>query len=275
MKGIESELREALTNLIFNAVDAMPRGGVITLRSYREEDNIVVEVSDEGVGMDAETRRRCLEPFFSTKGERGSGLGLAMVYGIVAERHEGRIEIDSEVGQGTTVRLIFPLRESSSSGDISAGAPTSAPKRLRVLCIDDEPLLRESMQRMLEHGGHQVDLADSGQSGLLAFRSAKAQDKPFDVVITDLGMPYVDGRQVVQAIKRESPNTPVIMLTGWETRARGESDVLTPEKVVPQGQFSLPEPGESPRAGADAILSKPPKVREVLETLRQLTRAKH
>ncbi len=116
--GAESEIRDALTNLIFNAVDAMPEGGTLTLRTHTAdklvtdngEDSIAhvcIEVSDTGVGMDEETRRRCLEPFFTTKGERGTGLGLAMVYGMV-QRHSAELEVDSEPGQGTTFRLIFP-----------------------------------------------------------------------------------------------------------------------------------------------------------------------
>src|SRR5579862_8182159 len=108
--GADNELREALINLVFNAVDAMPDGGSLTLRTLvAKEDTIVqVEVSDSGVGMDEETRSRCLEPFFTTKGERGTGLGLAMVYGTV-QRHGGQIEIASEPDKGTTVSLIFPV----------------------------------------------------------------------------------------------------------------------------------------------------------------------
>jgi signal transduction histidine kinase len=114
--GLESELREALINLVFNAVDAMPDGGTLTLRTRSSSStsaeerltlrHVYLEVCDTGVGMDEETQRRCLEPFFTTKGERGSGLGLAMVYGIV-QRHNAELEIDSTVGKGTTIRLIF------------------------------------------------------------------------------------------------------------------------------------------------------------------------
>src|SRR4051812_25501219 len=151
MAGIDSELREALTNLILNAVDAMPEGGklIVRTRSAKSEKSsetggsthVIVEVTDTGIGMNDETKRRCLEPFFSTKGKRGTGLGLAMVYGVV-ERHEGKIEIDSVLRRGTTARLVFPIRTARVEAP-TAGEP-QVPARLpvlHVLCIDDEPLL--------------------------------------------------------------------------------------------------------------------------------------
>ena len=204
LAGIESEIREALTNLVLNAVDAMPNGGKITLctRVLHHENGskhprqVTVEISDTGMGMDEETRRRCLEPFFSTKGKRGTGLGLAMVYGVM-ERHEGNIEIQSEPGKGTTFRLAFPVRtkpcENNEEEDHAAIEP------LKILCIDDEPLLRELIKEMLERDGHHVEVCDSGQSGLDEFRLARERGRPFDVVFTDLGMPYLDGRQVARS----------------------------------------------------------------------------
>ncbi len=257
--GIESEVREALTNLVLNAVDALPNGGKIHLRTrvlvqeplatgQARPPLVVVEVGDTGVGMNEETRKRCLEPFFSTKGKRGTGLGLAMVYGVM-ERHEGKIEIQSEVGKGTTFRLLFPVRKESSPGP-SVPEDNTLPEPLQILCIDDEPLLRELLKEMLERDGHQVELSDGGQSGIDAFRSARTRGNPFDVVITDLGMPYVDGRQVAQMLKHESPTTPVVMLTGW-------------------GAF-MKEDGSVPTQ-VDGVLSKPPRSRELRETLCRLT----
>jgi len=248
VRGIEAEIREALTNLIFNAVDALPEGGTITIRTYGSggettpphphpptPTQVVLEVSDTGHGMDEETRQRCLEPFFSTKGARGSGLGLAMVFGVM-QRHEGDIEIESEVGRGTTVRLVFPL--SKPAGTRSAGRQAVAPPSpRRILYIDDEPMLRTVVGGMLEQDGHTVEVADGGQAGLEAFRAAQARGEPFEVVITDLGMPRMDGRQVAQTVKRESPTTPVILLTGWEPWLHSE--------------------GERPQA-VDVVLSKPP-----------------
>jgi signal transduction histidine kinase/ActR/RegA family two-component response regulator/HAMP domain-containing protein len=252
--GIESEVREAVTNLVINAVDALPNGGRITVRSrltrgdvHQKSDqyltHVVIEVSDTGTGMTEETRKRCLEPFFSTKGKRGTGLGLAMVYGVM-QRHEGNIEIESELGKGTTFRLVFPVRSATPTISTSSGHSPATP--LNVLCVDDEPLLRELLKEMLERDGHAVTASDSGETALAAFRQARGSGRPFDVVITDLGMPYMDGRQLTQALKQESPDTPVVMLTGW-------------------GAF-MKEDGSAP-GQIDALLSKPPRSNEIRETL--------
>jgi signal transduction histidine kinase/ActR/RegA family two-component response regulator len=252
--GIESELREALTNLILNAVDAIPTGGTISIRtrvgSRSPSDaptHLLVEVGDTGVGMTEETRKRCLEPFYSTKGKRGTGLGLAMVYGVM-ERHGGQIEIQSELGQGTVIKLILPIRCLPGAGPVAYGnAESSAP--LNILCIDDEPLLRELLKEILERDGHRVSLADGGQSGVDEFRAAVSGQRPFDVVLTDLGMPYFDGRQVVKTIKKESPATPIIMLTGWGTYMKEDGDM--PDQV-------------------NGILTKPPRSNELREMLQRV-----
>ena len=256
--GIESEIREAFINLTLNAVDAMPKGGTITIRTRvarlagKHSQQIVVEITDTGTGMSEETRKRCLEPFFSTKGKRGTGLGLAMVYGVM-ERHEGNIEIQSELGKGTTFRLFFPVRAKLHPDD-GAEAVIAPVEPLQILCIDDEPLLRELIKEMLERDGHQVEVSDCGQSGLDEFRLARERGHPFDVVITDLGMPYLDGRQVAKALKSESPGTPVVLLTGW-------------------GAF-MGEAGNAP-AQVDGIISKPPRPRELRETLSRLYPARN
>jgi signal transduction histidine kinase/CheY-like chemotaxis protein len=257
--GIESEIREAVTNLVLNAVDAMPNGGKITLRTRvpghdaakkgdSPASHVVVEVCDNGIGMSEEIRKRCLEPFFSTKGKRGTGLGLAMVYGVM-ERHEGRIEIESQLGVGSTFRLIFPVRKLVNTG-VTEFIKAEIPEPLSILCVDDEPLLRDLLREMLERDGHKVEVSDGGQSGVEAFRQAQKRGKPFDVVITDLGMPYLDGRQLAKILKKESPATPVVMLTGW-------------------GAF-MKEEGEAP-AQVDGVLSKPPRSKELRETLCRLT----
>lgn len=249
--GVESEIREALTNLIINGVDAMPDGGSLTLRTRvapaNMSESVVVEVSDTGVGMDDETRRRCLEPFFTTKGERGTGLGLAMVFGVV-KRHSCDFEIDSAPGKGTTMRLIFTAIQSTPLMPVSAKVVTQV-SRLRLLIVDDDPMLLKSLRDTLEMDGHSVVSASGGEDGITAFRDAIENRKRFDVVFTDLGMPHVDGRRVAQAVKSLSPSTPVIMLTGWGRRLQAEGEI--PPHV-------------------DRMLAKPPKLNEIRQALAEL-----
>jgi PAS domain S-box-containing protein len=250
--GVESEIREALINLIFNAVDAMPRGGVLTLRTRIVErspgrpkvSSLVVEVADNGVGMDEETRRRCLEPFFTTKGERGTGLGLAMVYGVV-QRQDADLEIDSAAGMGTTVRLSFAVPVDGAT-DLAPETPRPLPSRARILVVDDDPLIIRVVCEVLERDGHEVISANGGKAGIDAFSTAQRQGKPFAVVITDLGMPRIDGRKVASFVKSASHVTPVILLTGWGQRLIAEGDV-------------------SPHV--DRVLSKPTKIGELRESL--------
>jgi len=233
-QGAESEIRDALTNLVFNAVDALPDGGIITLRTSvvsRQTGNggaaqpyACIEIQDTGIGMNEETRRRCVEPFFTTKGERGTGLGLASVYGMV-ERHNGTLEIDSELDRGTTVRLLFPAAEPGAAAAAEGTAPVPRQRSLRVLIVDDDPVIIESLRNTLQGDGHCVSAAEGGQVGIDTFVAAVARGQAFDVVITDLGMPYVDGRKVAAAIGATSPKTPIILLTGWGQRLIDEREV--------------------------------------------------
>ena len=222
--GVQGEIRDAVTNLVFNAVDAMPSGGTLTLRSYATQHHVTVEVCDTGVGMTEEVRARCLDPFFTTKGERGTGLGLAMVYGM-AERHSAAIEIDSEAGAGTVVRLVFPAATTSELVVPAALTARRKVRGLRILVIDDDELLRQSMRAILEREGHSVSIAHGGRAGIESFAAATQRGDRFQVVITDLGMPHVDGRAVATAVKSISPETPVILLTGWGQHLRDGNDV--------------------------------------------------
>jgi nitrogen-specific signal transduction histidine kinase len=251
--GAEHEIRDALTNLIFNAVDAMPSGGTLTVRTRAVvegdgTDRVLIDVSDSGVGMDDDTRRRCLEPFYTTKGERGTGLGLAMVYGMI-QRHSAELSIESAVGQGTTVRLSFPGHTSSvvSTERHSKAAVTS--RRLRVLLVDDDPMLIKSLQDTLQEDGHVITATHGGQAGIDAFAAARQRGEGVDIVITDLGMPYVDGRKVASAVKMICATTPVILLTGWGQRLIAAND--TPPHV-------------------DKVLSKPPRLHELRAALAEL-----
>jgi CheY-like chemotaxis protein/anti-sigma regulatory factor (Ser/Thr protein kinase) len=249
--GIESEIREALVNLIFNAVDAMPDGGTLTLRTRPPGDKspsavlpyVHVQITDTGQGMDEETRRRCLEPFFTTKGERGTGLGLAMVFGII-QRHNAEIQIESAPGAGTTILLSFPVVGVQAAESTPANEDVMPP-RLRILVVDDDPQVLKSLREVLEGDGHIVTTATGGQEGIDAFQDAQGSAQ-FAIVITDLGMPRVDGRRVAGAVKGTRPSTGVILLTGWGQRLATEGDVP---------------------AHVDRVLTKPPNLRELRAAL--------
>ncbi len=256
--AIESELREALVNLVLNATDAMPEGGTLTLRAGHTLEGgfgfvprVFIEASDTGIGMDEETRRRCLEPFFTTKGERGTGLGLAMVYGI-AQRHGMDIDIRSAPGEGTTFRLTFPQSAPAPQPTATTVRTQKIPSRTKILLIDDDPVLLTSLREILGHDGHQVQTANGGKAGIEAFLDAQKSGQPFAVVITDLGMPYVDGRAVAAAVKAASPGTPILMLTGWGQR------LLSTGEVPPE---------------VHSVLSKPPRLRELRQKLAEVTGA--
>ena len=251
LPGSVGEIREALTNLIFNAVDAMPEGGTLSVRTasvgVAGARQVRIEVGDTGIGMDDTTRRRCLEPFFTTKGERGTGLGLAMVYGMM-ERHGASIDIVTAPGQGTTVRLAFPADAAQDVAEPDDAAHV-VPPRLRILVVDDDPMVLKSLRDILEIDGHEVVSADGGQAGIDCFQSAYDRHEYFAVVITDLGMPYVDGRKVASAVRQCSPATPIVMLTGWGQRLEADSDY--PEHV-------------------NCVLGKPPRLKELRRALNKV-----
>jgi CheY-like chemotaxis protein len=257
IRGAENEIRDALTNLIFNAVDALPEGGRIEIRTrngampapHGKDSAVHLEVTDTGIGMDEDTRRRCLEPFFTTKGDRGTGLGLAMVYGM-AKRHSAGLDIDSAPSRGSTFRLTFRTGQTNVSSTGRHPLPAFASRALRILLIDDDPSLIESLRSALQDEGHKVTTSNGGQAGIDAFREAQRAGKLFDIVITDLGMPYVDGRQVVASVRSMSPGTPIILLTGWGQH------VVNDQEVPPQ---------------VDRLLGKPPRIRELRNALSELT----
>jgi signal transduction histidine kinase len=202
-----SELREALVNLICNAADAMPAGGKITLGTRREPESVVLSVTDNGAGMSPEVRARCLEPFFTTKGDKGTGLGLSMVLGII-KRHEGTVEIESEPGQGTTFRIrlpsLVPLLASENSEEAALGVS------LNVLVVDDEDVPRNVVTKYLTAGGHRVTTATCGREAMEKFHAEQ-----FDLVLTDQGMPGMSGYELARALKQIRNSQPIILLTGF------------------------------------------------------------
>jgi signal transduction histidine kinase/CheY-like chemotaxis protein len=237
--GSGSELREVLTNLVFNAVDAMPQGGRLTVSTWSTATDSFLSVRDTGVGMSATVRQRLFEPFFTTKGERGTGLGLSVTFGII-QRYGGAIEVESEVGLGSTftIRLPSTPREAIPASNLvsgtdpalgagsalGAGLPTPPPlerKSLRVLVIEDEESVRRFLDTGLTQLGHRPHLQEDAEQGLAAFAR-----EPFDVVLTDLGLPGASGEEVARTVSRTAPGTPVVLLTGWSDQLKEESQVL-------------------------------------------------
>ena len=212
LAGDPAELREMLTNLIFNAVDAMPAGGCIKVRSALDDgEALPVHPVDTGTGMDEETRRRCLEPFYTTKGERGTGLGLSAVYGII-ERHHGSMEIESEPGEGTSFCIRLPVMGSDQAVPEDAGEAVSRPGAgiQRILVVDDQDIIRDVIQQQLAEDGHTVETAGSGEEAL-----EKMATSEFDLIVTDQSMPGMTGEELAVAAKEKRPTTSVILLTGF------------------------------------------------------------
>jgi GAF domain-containing protein/ActR/RegA family two-component response regulator len=224
-------LREVLMNLILNAIDALPQGGAVTIRTSLADDAVHCEVTDTGVGMTPDVQKHALEPFFTTKGFQSTGLGLSVNYGIV-RRHGGELTIESAPGEGTSVRFWLPTGAPAPRPAAPAPAPMPVATALRILVIDDEPRVREVVSEVLEGQGHTVVAAAGGPEGL---RQLEA-DGGFDLVLTDLGMPGMTGWEVALAAKAKSPGIRVGLMTGW-------------------GAHPAAKPDE--RAAADFVLAKP------------------
>ncbi len=231
--GWPAGLREAVTNLILNAVDALPAGGTIRLAARRVGETVELSVADTGVGMRPEIQQRIFEPFFTTKGERGTGLGLAQVFGIV-EQQGGQIQVESTPGRGTTFHLSFPAITPPPRG--GEPAPPAPPCRLHILAVDDEPALAQMLAAMLERDGHRVVKALSGEEALKRLAAAR-----FDVVISDLGLGAgINGWELIEQIRQRWPSIRLLLATGWgaaidpsEARARGiEAIVAKPYRVA-------------------------------------------
>jgi CheY-like chemotaxis protein len=248
--GQAAEIREVLVNLILNALDAMPSGGALTITTKEEPatgeslpDSLLILISDTGTGIPEEARPHVFDPFFTTKGPQSSGLGLSVVFGIVV-RHQGKIEIESEVGRGTTFRILFPVaREPKPSAPepLPAGHHVSNAK---CLVIDDDASVRAVLADALKSERHQVAAVPTAPEGLEALRQ-----EAYDIVFTDLGMPGMTGWEIARAVRTIRPGTPVILVTGWGVQLSAE---------------------EGSRSGVRAVLSKPFEVGQLLDLLHEV-----
>ena len=229
-----TQIREAFLNLVLNAIDAMPGGGAITIRgrALRPEKAVEIEVSDTGAGMSPETRQRLFEPFFTTRGEERSGLGLPITHAIIAA-HNGTIRFESSPGRGTAAIVRLPMEEAGAGAAATADIPPPvlSMKTLRVLFVDDNPVVRELITEYLEADNHTFETAESGAEGL-----RKLEKGHFDLVITDSAMPGMSGSEFAKSIRKSNRDIPVIMLTGF-------------------GQIM--QSGNNLPAGVSMVLSKP------------------
>ena len=237
--GSASELREVFVNLIVNAVDAMPKGGKLSIGCVREGPRLRLRFADSGTGMPEDVRQRIFDPFFTTKGAQGTGLGLSVSYSII-ERHEGSISVQSEVGSGTVFTIDLPGAIVKSESTETA-PPNVEVRSLSILVVDDEPAVRETLAEMLEAMGHRVLLAEGGQSALQTLAGNDC-----DLVFTDLAMPDMDGWETTREIRKRWPEMSVILVTGYGTGT-----------VPPAGEDSL----------VNAIIGKPFDFSQISETI--------
>jgi len=239
LMGSASELRDVLVNLILNAVQAMPDGGTIRFETFAEASRTGFRVSDTGTGMSDAVRERIFEPLFTTKGDAGNGMGLAVSYGIVQE-HAGSIAVESDPGHGAVFSLSFPVAPVSDI-HTEAEAADEPGRTFRILVVDDESMVRSVLRRLLALRGHEVTEAGSGFEGL-----ELASTREFDLVITDHGMPGMSGREFAGELRRRGFELPVVLLSG-------DTHAGTPDDVI------------------GAVLAKPFRIDEIEAAMRSLT----
>jgi len=232
--------------MIFNAIEAMPEGGKIEIRTFRRKEKVYIRISDTGMGMAEEVSKKVFEPFFTTKPYTNTGLGLSMSYGII-KRFGGEIEVESKVGSGTTFTIILPVG-SEEKEEVAVPSMIKKGREARILVIDDEYSVRIALSQILSHVNHQVTVAENGKEGIRLFK-----EKEFDIVLTDLGMPGMSGWEVCKTIKGILPNFPVGMITGWGMEVN---------------QVKIEE------SGLDFVISKPFDLNQVLNIVAETLESK-
>ncbi|MFB6248729.1 MAG: response regulator [Salinibacter sp.] len=248
--GAPSELREVFVNLILNAVQAMstaiqncyaiPRqeGGTLRFETFTgEHQSVCARVEDTGIGMSDDVQQNIFEPLFTTKGEQGTGMGLAASYGIIQE-HGGDVDVVSEPGEGTAFTLSFPLADGSAPDpEESASTPSGPTGTVRVLVVDDEEMVRSIVTQLLSLNDHEVDRASSGAEALTMF-----EDTHYDIVFTDFGMPEMTGAELARRLHDRVPDLPIILLTGYtdtDTAVGEVDDILSKPFKLEELQASI------------------------------------
>ena len=244
--GSASELREVFTNIINNALDAMPEGGILKVKTSKEDDLIVISISDTGVGIPEAILDRIFDPFYTTKGVRSTGLGMSISYGII-NRHKGTIAVESNEGKGTTFTIKLPSVKQSSRPGEKAETKQLEQRKAQILIVEDEEEVRKLLSDILTSAEHSVVVASNGNQGLEIF-----EEGSFDLVFTDLGMPDLSGWEVAKKIKTINENVPIVLVTGWNV---------------------ILEEDKKNNNDVDVVIQKPFQVDQVLRAVQELMRA--
>ncbi len=247
INGIDSELTDVIVNTISNSIDAMPDGGAIRISTglYQLEnmEYAEIKISDNGMGMSDEVKQRIFDPFFSTKGPKGMGLGMSVAYGIIA-RHHGDIEIESKLGHGTTCMIYLPAAKKNEKKVPRVRTSPMEKHKIRILVIDDEEVIRDFLSEMFASSGYEVGVAATGSEGLAAFKKGN-----YDLVFSDLGLPEMSGWDVAKAIRASRSDIPIVLLSGWGIQL---DDVRIKE------------------AGVNLVLSKPCRMDDLLNAVEEV-----
>ncbi len=246
--GDVGELHELLTNLVLNAVDAMPDGGRLELSASHVEDGVQIQVSDTGVGMPKAVASNAFDPYFTTKGQKGTGLGLTLAREIV-QRHGGQISLRTKPKRGTQLTVWLPAASAEVNRPLRSAEQPAARRKMRVLAVEDEAQLARMLELLLASAGHSTTVCRGGAEAV-----ARLQQDPdaYDVVITDLGMPDVGGWEVARTARSLRSTLPVVLATGWGATV---------------------SEAERQEAGVRAVLSKPYRRADLLAILEHVTRA--
>jgi signal transduction histidine kinase/CheY-like chemotaxis protein len=245
--GSHEELKEAVCNVILNSVDALPEGGNIWIKTWIERGKIALQIRDDGVGMDENVKNKLFFPFFTTKGKKGVGMGLAVVYGILF-RHQADIGVESTPGNGAT--FIFKFNLSEVISQVSSPPPLiTEQKCLSILLIDDDTSLLEVMSDMINFLGHEVKKAAGGREAIKILEEGK-----FDLVITDLGMPEVGGWDIARVCRDRYPGMPVVLISGWGAQLDAAEALRKVDAILPK-PFQIEELSEIIRK----VISSPRK----------------
>ena len=249
--GVKSDIREAMVNCIFNSVDAMPHGGKIRLVQSSNSEGIKLRVEDSGIGMNAEQLERCMEPFYTTKGSAGTGLGLSGVFGMI-QRHNGTVTIESIEGNGTVINMQFMadhLPRGIANKSTANHDSSSLPLEMKILCVDDDKRILDGLFEMLSIDRHRVETAEGGTEALKKLKTMESEGLLPDVILTDLGMPGMDGYKLAEKIASSYPELPIVLLSGWGHQISG---------------------ADCEANHVRSVLSKPPRINKLRSILKEI-----